>query len=264
MELMNLGGRKALVTGAAGSIGHQIAITIAELGGQLILVDHPDSDFSLLRNKLEEFSTTKAEFIKCDLENKNERLDLIESINKNCADNLTILVNNAAFGGDSKLNGWIDDLEGQTIETWCRAIEVNLTAAFDLSKGLYKNLGKNQNGSIINIGSIYGSSGPRHALYEGTKMGNPAAYAASKGGLIQLTKWLATTIAPNVRVNSVSPGGVLRGQPDSFVEAYTKNTPLQRMGTEEDIKGVIAYLVSDLSSYVTGQNIIVDGGWTSW
>jgi NAD(P)-dependent dehydrogenase (short-subunit alcohol dehydrogenase family) len=95
-------------------------------------------------------------------------------------------------------------------------------------------------------------------------MGNPAAYAASKGGLIQLTRWLATTIAPDVRVNVISPGGVYRNQPKKFVKRYVAKTPLGRMAIEEDFKGVIAYLASDLSAYVTGQNIIVDGGWTAW
>ena len=95
-------------------------------------------------------------------------------------------------------------------------------------------------------------------------MGSPAAYAASKGGLLQLTRWLSTVLAPDVRVNSISPGGVARGQPESFVTRYVARTPLRRMATEEDFKGAIAYLASDLSAYVTGENIVVDGGWSAW
>jgi NAD(P)-dependent dehydrogenase (short-subunit alcohol dehydrogenase family) len=95
-------------------------------------------------------------------------------------------------------------------------------------------------------------------------MGNAAGYAASKGGILQLTRWLATTLAPSIRVNSLTPGGVERRQPSSFVEAYEQRTPLQRMAQEEDFKGAIAFLASDLSAYVTGQNIVVDGGWTAW
>ena len=94
-------------------------------------------------------------------------------------------------------------------------------------------------------------------------MGNPAGYSSSKGGLIQLTSWLATTVSPEIRVNSISPGGVWRNQPGMFVERYESRTPLGRMATEEDFKGVVAYLASDLSAYVTGQNIVVDGGWTA-
>jgi len=95
-------------------------------------------------------------------------------------------------------------------------------------------------------------------------MSNPAAYAASKGGLLQLTRWLSTVMAPEVRVNAISPGGIERGQPDSFRQRYIAKTPLKRMGTEQDIQGAIIYLSTDMSLYVTGQNIMVDGGWGVW
>jgi NAD(P)-dependent dehydrogenase (short-subunit alcohol dehydrogenase family) len=125
-------------------------------------------------------------------------------------------------------------------------------------------LAKHERGSIINIGSIYGSVGPNNALYTGTKMGNPAAYNATKGGLVQLTRYLATAMAPRVRVNCMSPGGVARGQPSAFIERYVALTPLGRMATEEDFKGAIAFLASRASGYMTGQNILVDGGFTAW
>ena len=91
---------------------------------------------------------------------------------------------------------------------------------------------------------------------------SPAAYAASKGGLIQLTRYLSTYLAPDIRVNAISPGGIYRNQCESFVEKYVAQTPLKRMGTEEDIKGAALFLASELSAYITGQNIIVDGGWS--
>ena len=156
----------------------------------------------------------------------------------------------------------MDDFSKQSIETWNRALEVNLTSPFHLSQGIADLLKKNNNGSIINIASIYGFKAPDYSLYSGTKMGNPAAYSSSKGGLIQLTKWLSSTLAPDVRVNALSPGGIWRNQPTKFVERFESKTPLGRMGTEEDLKGAIAYLASDLSAYVSGQNIVVDGGWT--
>ena len=95
-------------------------------------------------------------------------------------------------------------------------------------------------------------------------MANPAGYGASKGGLIQFTRWLATTLGPEVRVNAISPGGIARGQASSFVERYVARTPLGRMAKEEDFRGAIAYLSSDLSAYVTGQVLAVDGGWGAW
>ena len=116
--------------------------------------------------------------------------------------------------------------------------------------------------SVILFSSIYGMVGPDMSLYEGTEMTNPIAYGVSKGGVLQLMRYLATTLAP-IRVNAISPGGIARNQPESFVERYEKKTPLGRMATEEDLKGAIAYLASDLSAYVTGHNLVVDGGWTT-
>lgn len=259
---MSLKGRRALITGATGGIGQEIALTIAELGGDLLLVDRPSSDYGLVTQKIFDNWDVNIECIDCDLENEASRNYLIDKAIKSDK-NLDILINNAAFVGESNLEGWVEDFDKQSLETWNRALEVNLTAPFHLSQAFTPLLRKNNNGSIINIASIYGMNAPDYSLYEGTNMGNPAGYSASKGGLIQLTSWLATTVSPDIRVNSISPGGVWRNQPSKFVERYESRTPLGRMATEEDFKGVVAYLASDLSAYVTGQNIVVDGGWTA-
>ena len=101
-------------------------------------------------------------------------------------------------------------------------------------------------------------------LYSGTDMGNPAAYAASKGAVAQLTRWLATVLAPNVRVNCVSPGGIIRNQPKRFIEAYKNKVPLQRMATEDDVVGAMLFLTLGPSHYITGHNLVVDGGFSIW
>ncbi len=260
-ELINLRGKTALITGSIGGIGQEIAFTIAELGGNLILVDRPNSNYDQLKQNILNEWDVDIKCIDCDLECENSRKELIKTVIK-CNKNLDILINNAAFVGESNLKGWVENFEDQSLETWRRAIEVNLTAPFHLSQAFTPLLKKGGNGSIINIASIYGIKAPDYSLYEGTNMGNPAGYSASKGGLIQLTRWLATTIAPEIRVNTISPGGVWRDQPKKFVERYESRVPLARMATEEDFKGVIAYLSSNLSAYVTGQNIVVDGGWS--
>lgn len=262
-ELMSLRGRRALITGAAGGIGRVIAQTLAELGADLLLVDRPGADFGPVTGGIEGRWSTQTQIVECDLEKQEERDRLVNCV-LDGKQGLDVLVNNAAFVGSTELAGWITDLEHQTTECWRRVLELNLTAAFDLSRGLASLLGKSGGASIVNIASIYGSLGPDHRLYLGTEMGNPAAYAASKGGLLQLTRWLATTLAPHVRVNSISPGGVYRGQPEVFVKRYEQRTPLGRMATEDDLRGVIAYLASDLSSYCTGQDLAVDGGWGAW
>lgn len=262
-DLLNLKGRKALITGATGNLGQEIALTIAELGGDLILVDCPGSDCEPIKQKIYDNWNVKIEYFECDLESEAQRIDFISDIKKGNRE-LQILVNNAAFVGTSNLEGWNCDFSDQTIDTWRRAMEVNLTAAFHLSQGFAALLNQSDGSSIINIASIYGINGPDYSLYEGTSMKNPAAYSVSKGGLIQLTRWLATTLAPEVRVNAISPGGIFRSQPEDFIKRYNKRTPLGRMANNDDFKGTIAYLSSDLSKYVTGQNMVVDGGWTSW
>ena len=114
------------------------------------------------------------------------------------------------------------------------------------------------------VGSIFGSVAPDMEIYRGTQMANPVGYGASKGALLQLMSYLSSLLAPEVRVNAVSPGGIERGQPEAFQKRYCERTPLRRMTTEQDLCGAFAYLTSDMSSYVTGQNLIVDGGYTAW
>ena len=259
-ELMNLKGRKALITGAAGGLGKVMANTLAELGADLILVDRDGSYLTTLSASLEKKWGVNVEVCICDLEQEAQRSELITHVNGS-SQMLNILINNAAFVGVSDLEGWAVPFEQQTLTTWRRAFEVNLTAIFDLCQGFSPLLKESQGASIINIASIYGVYAPDWTLYEETAMGNPAAYSASKGGLLQLTRWLAGTIAPHVRVNSISPGGISRGQPDIFINRYAAKTPLGRMASEDDLRGAVAYLASDMARYVTGQNLLVDGGW---
>jgi NAD(P)-dependent dehydrogenase (short-subunit alcohol dehydrogenase family) len=262
-ELSSLSGRTALITGATGGLGKVFAETLAELGANLILVDLPGSDLDALTQELINRWHIDAKSFHCDLELGAKRSELIKKV-VNLTGELNVLINNAAFVGSSDLPGWAVDFEDQSLETWRRALEVNLTATFDLCQGLCPKLKASKGSSIINIASIYGMLGPDWSLYEGTNLSNPAAYGVSKGGLIQLTRWLATTISPEVRVNAVSPGGIFRHQEQDFVRRYESRTPIGRMASEEDFRGIIAFLASDLSRYVTGQVISVDGGWTSW
>jgi NAD(P)-dependent dehydrogenase (short-subunit alcohol dehydrogenase family) len=260
--LMRLNGRRALITGAGGGLGFAIANTLAELGADLILLDRPESRLAELAAKIRTDWGVDSYVRNCDLESQYERDGLIAEMLQEGS--LDIIINNAAFVGTSGLKGWSVPFEQQLIETWRRALEVNLTAAFHLCQGLAPLLCSSGHGSIINIASIYGEYGPDWRLYEGTSMSNPAAYAVSKGGLLQLTRWLATTMAPEVRVNAISPGGIARGQDEAFVSRYRARTPLGRMATEDDFLGAVAFFASDMSAYVTGQNLLIDGGWGVW
>lgn len=261
-ELSSLKGKVAVITGSGGHLGRVIADTLAELGAELVLVDRLGTDLHAISSNLQSKWKITSTPLFCNLESEENRAELIQNL-KTKHEALHILVNNAAFVGTSELKGWGVAFQQQSVETWRRAIEVNLTAVFELCKDLAPAL-RSGSGSIINIASIYGALGPDWRLYKGTEMGNPAAYAASKGGLIQLSRWLATTLAPSIRVNTISPGGIFRDQPEAFLSEYISRTPMQRMMTEDDVRGAIAYLASDLSAFVTGQNIFIDGGWSAW
>jgi len=262
-ELMDLKGRVALVTGGAGHVGAEAASALAELGADVAIVDMDGPKATVTAENIASGHGVKSAEMTVDLADEAALKALPGRVVKDFG-RLDIIVNSAAFVGTSDLQGWAVPFAEQSVETWRAALEVNLTAAFTLIQAAAPALESSGSASVINIASTYGLVGPDMRLYEGTKMGNPAAYGASKGGLLQLTRWLSTALAPAIRVNAISPGGIWRDQPDSFVARYVERVPLGRMSREEDMKGAVAYLASDLSGYVTGENIVVDGGWTVW
>jgi NAD(P)-dependent dehydrogenase (short-subunit alcohol dehydrogenase family) len=261
--MMDLKGRVAIITGGAGHLGSTMADALAELGCSICLLDRNAEALAKVSAQLKSTWGVPVAPLEIDLEDEAARAAVQSWVSEKFG-RADILINNAGFVGDSQLKGWVVPFEEQQIGTWRRAVEVNLTAAFHLSQVLTPLLRANGKGSIINVSSIYGVAGPDMRLYEGTAMGNPAAYAASKGGLVQTTRWLSAVLAPDIRVNCISPGGIARNQPEAFVRRYEERTPMRRMGKEEDFKGAIAYFGSDLSSWVTGENLMVDGGWTVW
>lgn len=261
-ELSSLSGRVACVTGGAGHIGAALADALAELGASLAIVDLDAERCAATCSRLERRWSVAALPLAADLEDEAAVRGIAPSILHRFG-RLDVLVNCAALVGTSALEGWAVRFAEQSAATWRRALEINLTAPFVLTQACAEALSASGHGSVINVLSIYGLVGPDFSLYAGTDVGNPAAYGASKGGLLQLTRYLATSLAPGVRVNAITPGGVLRDQPEPFLSRYVSRTPLGRMATEEDFKGAVAYLASDLSNYVTGLNLVVDGGWTA-
>jgi NAD(P)-dependent dehydrogenase (short-subunit alcohol dehydrogenase family) len=262
-QMISMQGRVAVITGGCGHIGRAIAEGLAEQGCNLLIIDRSEVELKLVCTELVESWNVQVEGLLVDLEISEARTSITNYIRDHFG-RVDVLINNAGFVGDSQIQGWAVQFEEQSIESWRRALEVNITAVFHLSQLLSPMLKEHGIGSIVNVASIYGLLGPNMSLYEGTKMGNPAAYAVSKGGLIQLTRWMSTVLAPKIRVNCISPGGVARNQPQVFVDKYVAHTPLKRMGVEEDFKGAVLFLASDLSSWVTGHNLVVDGGWSAW
>lgn len=261
--LTDMTGRRAVIAGGAGHIGRAAAEAFAELGAAVVLLDLEAERTAAAAAAVAERFGGEATGLAVDLEDEADLCRAAEAIGTRFG-TVDVLVNAAALVSSMPLEGWTTPFEQQSAATWRRALEVNLTAPFVLVQALIGPLRRSGHGAVINVGSIYGMVGPDLGLYEGTGMGNAAGYAASKGGLLQLTRWLATVLAPEVRVNALTPGGVWRNQPEAFHARYKARTPLGRMGAEEDMKGAFAYLGSDLSAYVTGQNLVVDGGWTIW
>jgi NAD(P)-dependent dehydrogenase (short-subunit alcohol dehydrogenase family) len=260
---MDLAGRKALVTGGAGHIGLAVSEALIELGATVALLDIDAEACEARAADLNKFRKGCAYSFPCDLRDERATRSVVIAAIEEMG-SLAILIHCAAYVGTTKVSGWAVPFERQTVEAWDDAMRVNLTSAFIIVQEARNALAASGCGSVILFGSIYGLGGPDNRLYGGTAMANPAAYGASKGGLLQLTRYLATSLATQIRVNAISPGGVWRGQPEPFHQRYVSRTPLGRMATEQDLKGAVVYLASDLSEYVTGHNLVVDGGWTAW
>ena len=261
--LMSLKGRVAAVTGGAGHLGRTMLNALAEAGADVVVIDIKPEFVDPAVSALREKWGCRAVGIAVDLEDSEAAAKIPEKIVE-LMGRLDVLVNNAAFVGTSGLTGWNEPFERQSIETWKRALTVNLTAGFALTQAAAPFLRESGHGSIVNIASIYGIVGPDFRLYDGLHMSNPAAYAASKGGVVQFTRWCSTVLAPEIRVNAITPGGIFRNQDPKFVERYESRTPMKRMANEEDFIGAVVFLASDLSRYITGQNIVVDGGFSVW
>ena len=258
-ELMDLSHRRALLTGGAGYIALAAAEALIELGAQVAILDQ---GVDACRERAARLGPNAVPF-PCDLLDEQATRATVRQVIRTLG-GLDILIHCAAYVGTSQVPGWAVPFEQQTLATWDNALRVNLTSAFVLAQEAKDALAATGRGSIILVSSTYGMVGPDMSLYAGTSMANPAGYGASKGGLLQLTRYLATVLAPDICVNAISPGGVWRNQPSVFHERYQARTPLKRMAVEEDLKGAFAYLASDLSAYVTGHNLVVDGGWTIW
>lgn len=170
------------------------------------------------------------------------------------------LVNNAY----PRTKDWGNKFEDIIFDSWKQNIDWQLNSYFYLTQKVCVQMAKQKSGSIVNMSSIYGVVGPDFTVYDGTTMTMPAAYSAIKGALVNFTRYVASYYGPQqVRVNAVSPGGIFDNQNEIFVNNYCKKVPMKRLGTPEDIAPSVAFLLSDDSQYITGQNLIIDGGWTA-
>ena len=254
-DLFRLGGRVALVTGGAGIYGAHITRALAEVGAQVVIasrnLEHCEQVASGMRDE-----GLKVSAAALDLGLGESIVSLREQIVAEFG-KLDILFNNAVAraGGDFSTVGE---------EDWETAMRINSTGFFLSCKFFGEQMIRQRSGVVVNISSIYGVVAPNFNIYEGTDMTSPANYAFAKGGMINFTRYMASYYGRyGIRVNSISPGGFQTDQPDIFIKNYSKQTLLGRMATDDDIKGAAVFLASDASAYITGHNLMVDGGWTA-
>jgi NAD(P)-dependent dehydrogenase (short-subunit alcohol dehydrogenase family) len=252
-QLFDLSGRVAVVTGGSGLFGRQIAEALAEAGARTIMASR---NLDKLRAQADLFRKQglEVEVLQYDQSSEESIAGLLKQV-LDLAGKVDVLVNNSVL---RTMKGW-----GEPGANFAQSMEVNGTGLFLMIRTFGDYMASQGRGSIINIGSIQGVVGPDFTLYEGLNWGAPADYFFHKGGLLQLTRYAASVLGPRgVRVNALSPGGFFTNQEACFVTRYEARTFLGRMANESDIKGGIVFLASDASAYVTGANIMVDGGYT--
>jgi NAD(P)-dependent dehydrogenase (short-subunit alcohol dehydrogenase family) len=266
-ELFSLKGKVAVVTGALGLIGRNHCMALYEAGANVIVADSNEQkciDFAdqYLKNSIG---------VHLDVTRKESIIALNETVLRKYQ-KIDVLVNNAAINDmfeDPKAATEQSKFENYPLDLWQKSIDVNLTGVFLCSQVIGSQMVKQGKGSIINIASTYGITAPDQSIYKDQEghqaFFKPPAYSATKGGVIMLTKFLASYWGQQgIRVNTLTPGGVKNAQTEFFIENYSKRTPMGRMANSSDYQGAVVFLASDASSYMTGANLVVDGGWTCW
>ncbi len=265
----DLTGRVALVTGAVGILGRHFCAGLAGAGAHVVVADLSESETTAFADELERTYGHSCIGIACDVSDDASVRAMIERVIAKYT-RLDIVHSNAATKtGD--LEKFFAPLENYAIETWREIMAVNLDGMFLVARAAGRAMASlKTGGSIIMTSSVYGVVAPDQRIYEGSNylgraINTPAVYSASKAGVVGLAKYLATYwAADRIRVNVLTPGGVESGQNEIFRNRYLARVPLARMGGADEMVGALLYLASDASSYVTGQNIVVDGGLTAW
>jgi NAD(P)-dependent dehydrogenase (short-subunit alcohol dehydrogenase family) len=267
----SLRGQVAIVTGAAGLLGREHCYALAAAGATVVATDVDLAGCERVAAGLRDETTAPVHAVAADLTEPESVLALRDRVLAACG-RIDVLVNNAAINDkfDEGAAAAQSRFEAYALERFRRSLDVNVTGVFLASQVLGAEMARQGAGSIINIASTYGMVGPDQRIYrrpDGTQaFWKSAAYPASKGAILAFTRFLATYWAERgVRVNSLSPGGVAQPSQDPhFVEQYAARTPLGRMAEPHELRGAIVFLASTASSYVTGSNLVVDGGWTAW
>lgn len=267
-KLFNLKGKVAVITGGAGLLGRRYAEALAAAGAIPIMADVDGLLAERLARELEEKYRTSVRGFAVDITSKESLEECKDRIIKEFG-KVDILINNAGISGKVDDKNVAPGFEDYPLTEWEKAFGVNVTGMFLAAQVFGREMAKQERGVIVNVCSIYGILSPDQRIYykEGAEKQfvKPVSYAVSKSAVLNLTRYLATYWASkNIRVNTLTPGGVFDNQDADFVKKYSERTPMGRMANPEDMVGPMLFLVSDTSAYMTGANLIVDGGWSAW
>lgn len=263
-NLIDIKNKVIVITGAGGIIGTQLCKDFIDAGAKIFAIDR---SMDAMQN-LAPFVGASLALFPADVSQLAETEASLEQALRDFG-RVDALINNAATKTED-VRKFCAPVEEYSLETWREVMSVNLDGAFLMAKVYGSWMAQNGGGSIVQTASIYGVVGPDARIYEGSfylggKISTPPVYSASKAGLIGLTRHLATHWAKDkVRVNTIAPGGMESGQNEEFQKRYAERVPMGRMGTTQELSGAYAFFISDASSYVTGQLLCVDGGWTAW
>ncbi len=271
-EKFDLSGRVAIVTGGVGLLGSEFCKTLAEAGATVAVVDLNASASQTVADTLTK-SGYKAQAFAVDITQPNSVNAMVANV-LSAFGRIDILVNSAAldpkFDPDAMKKGITPGaFEDYPLDQWNAALNVNLTGTFLITQACVKPMiAQGKKGSIINICSTYGLNGPDQRIYikDGERVAyKPVYYTVTKAGVMGFTKYLAAYYAgTDIRVNALTPGGVFNNHEEYFVKNYSAKTIIGRMAKKDEMNGALLFLASDASSYMTGNNVVVDGGWTSW
>ena len=268
-KLFDLEGRNIVITGASGLLGSQYANTLSAAGANIILLDIDVVKNEKLKSTLVKKYKNKISAYTLDISNQTEVNKISKKVIKDFK-KIDGLINNAAYtskGAKEKLDNAFGSFESFPIDIWQKSLDINLSGVFFCSQAFGKIMAKQGKGVIVNIASTYGLVGADQRIYGKSGLNLPISYAATKGAIVNFTRYLAAYWhRKNIRVNTLSPGGVMDKtyQEKSFIKKYSEKTILGRMANKDEYNGAMLFLISDASSYMTGANLVVDGGWTSW
>jgi len=256
----DLSGKVIIISGGCGLIGRAFCEAVTQFGGHVVVADISASKPAGLATDLEKRNGVKCLGVEVEVEKKRSVQDLKEKALKEFG-----RIDGLVTGHQNKSHLIFEPFENVSEENWDKVVEVNLKGTFLLCQVIGSHMAEKGKGSIVNIPSTYSVVAPNQNLYKGTKMGCPAAYSASKGGIDALSQYLASYwAARGVRVNMITPHGVWNKHEDQFEKNFANFSPLQRMSYSHEVAPALIYLLSDASSYTTGANILNDGGWTAW